>query len=138
VNAKVLRREQLNRKLAALPQAVKDKIRAGLSQSAEEIVNFAKGLVPIATGELRNSIGWTFGKAPRGSIALAQTNAGDVTVTVYAGNDQAFYARWVEFGTQKTRAQPYFFVSYRALKKRSKSRVSRSINQAAKQVASGG
>jgi HK97 gp10 family phage protein len=113
-----------------------------------------KSLVPVLkepdarrrAGALRDSIGWTWGKAPKGATVVATAKAnlgGDLTITIYAGSrdkglgaDDAFYARWVEFGTQKMPAQPYFYVSYRANKKKVKSRVRRAITKAAKQVAS--
>ncbi len=138
IKATVLRRQELDRKLAALPKMAKQQIRAALAKSAEEIAGLAKRLVPVDRGDLRDSIGWTFGRTPKGSIAIAQAFASDeIRVTVFAGNEKAFYARWVEFGTVKMRAHPYFFVSYRALRKRSRSRVTRSVNQAAKDVARG-
>lgn len=84
---------------------------------------------------------------------------------VFAGSDAAFYARWVEFGTAAsvigermgarnsdvnqskslgrqsyrthpgTPAQPFFFPTVRAHKKRLKSRVVRNANKAAKAAA---
>lgn len=141
MTAKFIRVHQLNAKLARLPSVVKGAIRAALAESAEEIANLARSLVPVDSGDLKKSIGWTYGKAPRGTITLATlaySKSGDLTVTIYAGNDEAFYARWVEFGTKTGNpAQPFFFPSYRALRRRARSKVSRAINKAAKQVAAG-
>lgn len=138
MTAKILRVAELNRKLARLPQIAKDEIRAALAKSADEIVRLAKSLVPVNTGALRDSIGWTWGRAPKGSLAIAEANVGGLTLTVFAGNDEAFWARWVEFGTVKMAKQPYFFVSYRAQRKSTRSRVSRAITKAAKKVAANG
>ena len=117
----------------------KDQIRQALEAAADEIVEMAQRLAPVDKGELRDSIGWTWGKAPKGSITLGKVAenslAGDFTITVFAGNGVAYYARFVEFGTQKMPAQPYFYPAYRATKKRAKSRVRRSITKAAKAVA---
>lgn len=135
MTAKVLRRAELNRKFAALPQIAKDEIRKALARSAGEIAAFARSLVPVDSGALRDSIGWTYGAAPKGSMTLASAAVGELTVTVFAGNSEAYYARWVEFGTQKMTAQPYFFPAYRALRKRARSRVSRATTAAAKKVA---
>lgn len=116
----------------------KDAIKQALEQSANDIVTMAKSLVPVDKGELRDSIGWTWGRPPKGAITLGKVAASqiatDLTITIYAGNSDAYYARWVEFGTQKMGAQPYFFPSYRANKKQSRQRLSRAINQAAKKV----
>lgn len=131
-------RERLSRKLAALPAAVKAEIRDAIATSAAEIVALAKSLVPVNRGELKDSIGWNFGKVPKGSTVLAEAHAGDLSAWIWAGDEVAFYARWVEFGTVKMKAHPYFFVSYRAGRKRAKSRISRATTKAAKKVAANG
>lgn len=123
-----------------MPKVAKDEIRKALEAAADEIVEMAKRLAPVDQGELRDSIGWTWGKAPKGAITLGKVAeaslAGDLTITIFAGNSEAYYARFIEFGTQKMPAQPYFYPAYRATKKRAKSRVRRSITKAAKAVAS--
>lgn len=138
MTAKVRGVEKLNRKLAALPKVAKDEIRKALAKSADEIAAMARRLVPVDSGALRESIGWTYGRAPKGSLVLARGGVEGLTVTVFAGNDKEFYARWVEFGTVNMRAQPYFFPSYRANRRRARSRISRGVTAAAKKVAGGG
>ncbi|MPR62760.1 HK97 gp10 family phage protein [Ochrobactrum intermedium] len=137
--ARIIGLAKLQKKLNAMPQIAKDEIKKALEQSADEIVELAKSLVPEDTGELRESIGWTYGKVPRGAMTLGKVFASklatDLTITIYAGNSEAYYARWVEFGTQKMAARPYFYVSYRANKKKAQSRVRRSITRAAKKAA---
>jgi HK97 gp10 family phage protein len=162
--AKILGLAKLDAKLKRLPTAPRDEIRAALGKQAARIVAMAKGLVPVQDaadgGKLQRSIGWTFGKAPRGSISLGKIVSaalgGDLTVTIYAGNDEAFYARWVEFGTQPhavgagsditrgrqsgaghpgTAAQPFFFPSYRANRKAAKRAVTTAVRKAARKVA---
>ncbi len=131
---------KLQKKLSRMPKVAKDEIRKALEAAADEIVEMAKRLAPVDQGELRDSIGWTWGKAPKGAITLGKVAeaslAGDLTITIFAGNSEAYYARFIEFGTQKMPAQPYFYPAYRATKKRAKSRVRRSITKAAKAVAS--
>jgi len=126
-----------------------------MEQGANEIVDMMKSLVPVDSGELRDSIGWTWGKRPKYSQAIAVVKsklAGDLTITIYAGNSKVRYAHLVEFGSAPhinggmfkgtqhpgTAKQPFFFVSWRTNKKRVKSRISRAINKAAKEVAAGG
>jgi HK97 gp10 family phage protein len=58
-----------------------------------------------------------------------------LTATIYAGNDEAYYARWVEFGTVKMAAQPFFYPSYRALRKKAKSNIKRSVTIAIREIA---
>jgi HK97 gp10 family phage protein len=129
---------RLQRKLKALPEAVIAELRPAMEQGAAEIVSLAKSLVPVESGELRDSIGWTWGAAPEGSMVLGQVGRGNLRITVYAGNSQAFYARWVEFGTSQAGARPFFYPAYRAVRKRVKGRVTRAITKSAKRVAAGG
>lgn len=139
---------KLQRKLDRMPSAAKAKIRIALEEAADEIVRMARSLAPVLkgpdsrrkAGALRDSIGWTWGKAPKGAITLGKVAeaslGGDLTITIYAGNSEAFYARWVEFGTENMKAQPYFYPSYRANKKTAKRRVRAAITRAAKETAS--
>ncbi len=146
--------DRLNRKLAKLPAVARQMIRQAMEAKANEIVAMMKNLVPVDDGTLRDSIGWTWGKAPKGSLTLASVQAtgdSDMTLTIYAGNKEAFYARWVEFGTARhengglfagsihpgTTAQPFFFISWRANKRRTVRAVRKASRDAAKKVAAG-
>lgn len=147
--------EALKRKLRRFPAMVEAQIRKALEQNADELVKLARSIVPIEDGDLRDSIGWTYGEPPKGSFAIGEVKGqagrqGNTRITVYAGNEKAFYARWVEFGTKPhaqpkrgathpgTRATGFFFGSYRALRRRMKSRTTRAINKAARAAAAGG
>lgn len=163
----ILGLSKLDKKLRRLPQVALVEIRAAMEAAAEQIVTLAKSLAPHETGDLQDSIGWTWGSPPRGSITLgkvAKSSLGkQLTITVYAGNDKAFYARWVEFGTAKhaikaknaaamgvdgrfgtevdhpgATAQPFFYPAYRASRKEVKRKISAATRRAAKKVASGG
>lgn len=160
---------KLQKKLSKLPEVVKDRIAKAMEQGAEEIVNLAKSLVPVDEMVLYDSIGWTWGDPPKGSITLgsvrrSRTSKEGLKITIYAGNSEAFYARWVEFGTSPhnvaqgggtksgqrqlrkggglghpgSRAQPFFFPAYRANRRRVRSRITRATSAAAKAVAAGG
>ncbi len=151
---KILNLNRLNRKLAKLPAVAKQMIRQAMEAKANEIVSMMKNLVPVDDGTLRDSIGWTWGKAPKGSLTLASVQAtgdSDMTLTIYAGNKEAFYARWVEFGTARhengglfagsihpgTTAHPFFFVSWRANKRRTVRAIRKASRDSAKKVAAG-
>lgn len=171
--------DRLNRKLFRLPARAEREIRAAMEVGAQEVVNLAKSLAPLGKssgvkssnnpGALRDSIGWVWGSsAPRGSIALGSvTNGsgrrpGDLVITIFAGDDKAFYARWVEFGTKPhtitaknaptlsragvnfgtsvshpgaSTANAFFFPAYRAMRKRIRTRISRAINKSIRDVA---
>lgn len=135
--SKVLGLESLKRKLLAIPEEAKAEIRKAMESSADEIVRFAKSLAPVDTGDLQMSISWTWGDAPKGTMTLGSVvgNKNDLVITIYAGGSEAYWARWVEFGTSKMKAQPFFLPAYRSNRKRVRGRISRGINKAAKKVA---
>lgn len=153
----------LQRKLAALPDAARESIAKAMEASANRIVNQAQGLVPIGDSmQLYDSIGWTWGDAPKGSMTLGtvrgRSGRAGLRITIYAGDDKAYYARWVEFGTAPhnaargggtvsgrkaaggvghpgSSAQPFFYVSYRAQRSAAKRRINSAITSSAKRVA---
>lgn len=144
--------KQLQDKLKALRQKTQPKVRAALGEAATEIVAMMKRLVPDGPGEgefdLGNSIKWHFGAEEGGGSDAKTGRSASTTATITAGDAKNFEARYVEFGTAPhvqggsrpgtqhpgTKAQPYFFPSYRALKKRAKSLVAKSIRAAVKEV----
>lgn len=154
-NVRVVGLDRLNKKLAALPGAAEAEIRTAMEAVAADMVRLARSLVPVSSGRLRQSIGWTWGTAPRGSISLGSVKqgrrGGAMTITVFAGNDEAYYARWVEFGTAPhtqggifkgathpgTRAQPFFYPAFRALRKPMKQKARTAARRAARKVAKG-
>lgn len=135
---RILGLHRLERKLARLPARAKAEIRAAMEAAAEAMVATMKSLVKEETGALRDSIGWTWGRAPKGAGIVAQAKsrmAADLTLTIYAGNAEAFYARFQEFGTANTSAQPFFFVAYRAHRKTAKRRIRAATRKAARKEA---
>ncbi len=137
---KILGLARLDRKLARVAAASKAEIRAAMERAAEDMVATMKSLAAKDSGALRDSIGWTWGKAPKGAGIVAQAKsriAADLTLTIYAGNAEAFYARWQEFGTATTPANPFFFVSYRAHRKGAKNRIRAATRKAARKAATG-
>lgn len=151
---KILGLERLRSKLKKLPIAAEKAIKEAMEQGANEIVAMMKSLVAVESGDLRDSIGWTWGEKPKYSQAIASVKSSDgkLVLTIYAGNSKVRYAHLVEFATRAhtnggkfagsqhpgTSAQPFFFVSFRALRRRTKSRITRAITKSAKQVAAGG
>ncbi len=148
---------RINQRLKAIPESIQIAVRKAMEKSAQEIVDMAKTLCPVDSGKLRDSIAWTWGDAPNGSVVIAQSAAtSGLAITVYAGNAVADYARWVEFGTQgstagqkvptgkagKTRksyrthsgtaAQPFFFPAYRLNKRKAQARMKRAATKAIK------
>jgi HK97 gp10 family phage protein len=140
----------LNKKVAEIPKRIEKAARVAMEKGAQELVDMMKRLVPVDTGQLRDSIGWTWGDAPAGAALIAQSSPDPrgLKITVYAKD---YAAAWVEFGTAPhnvalgggnksfkgsanmhpgSRAQPFFFPSYRALRKRIQSRIKRDTRKA--------
>lgn len=154
--AKVSNRDALLKKLATLPSAVRSAVRQALAEGADQITDEMKRLAPAQSGDLSRSIGSTFGSYVadnanvRGVTSAAKGADPDLTVTIHAGDERAYYAAFVEFGTAPhingglyagskhpgSKATPFFFPAYRANKRRVKSRISRATTRAVKQVAS--
>lgn len=145
----------LNKRIAQIPRRLEKAARGAMEKGAQELVDMMKRLVPVDDGDLRDSIGWTWGNAPAGSKVIAQSAADErgLRITVYAGSEKAYYAAWVEFGTAPhnvasgggnksfsgdanmhpgSRAQPFFFPSYRSLRKRIQARIKRETRKAIK------
>lgn len=124
---------QLRKKLTVtMPKRVEDAARKAMETGAEELVSMMKRLAPIDTGDLQMSISWTWGAAPKGSVVLAKSapDSKGMRITIFAGSKEAFYARWQEFGTTEMPANPFFFPSWRALRKRIRSRIVRNMKKA--------
>ncbi|APY14314.1 HK97 gp10 family phage protein [Brucella sp. 10RB9214] len=143
--------DRLQIKLKKFPEVAEKLVRAAMEQAADEIVAMMKRLVPVDNGDLRDSIGWTWGTAPKYSqrIGSVKSNDGKLTITIYAGNSKVRYAHLVEWGSAPhvnggmypgtfnpgAKAQPFFYVSWRAKRRSARARVSRAITKAAKQIA---
>lgn len=127
---------RLQRKLGLIPDQVKVSIQTSLQQSGQELVGYAQALVPVESGTLRASIRLhTAGQiVPGQSIGAAERTVPDNQVVVTAGDADAYYARWVEFGTADAPAHPFLFPAFRALRTRIKRRTQRAVRAAVQGV----
>lgn len=107
--SKIAGREALKRKFLALPKEVRTALATAMEKSADELNGMQRRLVPVASGSLRDSIGWAWGDPPEGAVLGRRTKgmggtitagADDFRISVYAGSKQAYYARWVEHGVK--------------------------------------
>jgi HK97 gp10 family phage protein len=154
VTITVRRKDALLKKLGNLAPAVFQAVADANHQTADEMVDLARGFAPVKTGRLRDSIvatgpgettpaysqGGGSGAVPEGSYAVS------------AGNTKVRYAHLVEFGTAPhinagkfkgshnpgTRPRPFFWPAYRLVRKKMRSRAVRSINKSVKAVAGSG
>lgn len=153
---KIQRSKELLSKLEALKSSTRDAVRLVMEREAEKICAMMRRLSPVDDGDLRASIGWTWGDAPRKSI-FVRSKFSDMRITIFAGNEKAFYASWVEFGTAPhatgkgsdissggrkqfgqihpgSAPQPFFFVSYRAMKKQVTAAINKAIRVAVRKA----
>ncbi|MGQ3486116.1 hypothetical protein [Roseovarius pacificus] len=114
-----------------------------LEQNAQELVSEMDREKPLAEIE----VGWTWGKPPRGAVAVAKSPSTDrglaITVWAKSKSGSGFNAAWFEFGTNeryhksgkrtgRITPRPFFYPVYRGKKRRVKSRLTRNINKAIK------
>jgi hypothetical protein len=108
---------RLQRRLDGIPVAVRAAAQPALDKSAAELVTRAQMLAPVDEGDLRDSI-----HAGPGEHELARRVSTD-----------DYKARWQEFGTVAQPASPYFFVSYRLLKRWIQRRIKRAVGKAVRE-----
>jgi hypothetical protein len=140
--------------MAALPEKIRQEIAPALEQSAAEIVAMQKRLVPTKSGALERSIKYVKGtytpdNANVRGVGTAGEGDPDLTVHIVAGDATAYYASFVEFGTAPhenkgkfagtehpgSKPTPFFYGPYRALRRRTKSRITRATKKGIKKVA---
>lgn len=127
--------ERLLKRLDDIPKAVVEAVQPALAQSGNELAGAMKHLAPVDTGALRDSIAVTPAgertppySQPGGSMVVP---ANAVVITV--GNSETRYPHLVEYGTADAPAQPYFWPSYRLLKRRITNRIKRGVSKAVKE-----
>jgi HK97 gp10 family phage protein len=149
---------ELQKKLTVVfPALVEQRVKEALEKAATQVVAQMKTRAPVYAGPpeirsdkrhkgepvipgaLRDSIGWTWGDAPKGTVSLGSvqtglTKEGTTKLTIYAGDRKAFYARWVEFGTRKWVGNPFFFSTWRNNKRKVKGQLTRAIRKAIKEM----
>lgn len=126
---------RLNRRLAAIPVAVREAVKPALETSANEMAEAMKALAPEDTGALRDSITVT----PGGQTTPAYSQPGgslpvpDNAVAITVGNTDVRYPHLQEYGTENASPQPFFWPSFRLYRKRAQRRISRSIGKAVRE-----
>lgn len=116
-----------------LTVALRKEVRASaideLKASAQQLADQMRAAAPQGpTGNLKQSIRVVPGKKE----TQVRIVAGGPLTTVMRPGHAYDYARAVEFGTEQTGAQPFFYPSYRLRKKKIRSKLKRRITQAIK------
>ena len=138
---------RLQARLAKVPDIARAAAAQAMEEGAELIVQEMKKAAPVLKdtdnkrrrpGALRDSIGWTWGEVPAGSFTIADIrsgrNAGEqyatLQIKIYAGNREAFYGRFQEFGTKDHPAQPFFYVTWSKEKAKFRRRIRAAVRAA--------
>lgn len=121
--------ESLNRKLDAIPKAVREAVLKALEASANELAATMRALVPEDEGDLKRSI-----RVERGAHELqllVKAGGPATTKPVREGVSATYdYALGVEYGTVDAEARPYFYPAIRLRKKRIRRRIRSAIRRA--------
>lgn len=128
---------KFQRRMNAIPKAIRDAVKPALIKGAEEIAKKAKSNARPSkdTGALMDSItvtppGGTTPAYSMGGGKLVKENEAKVTV----GNTDVRYGHLVEYGTTRAAAQPFFWPAVRSVGKRARNRVSRAIRKAIREA----
>lgn len=111
-----------------IPPAVRAAARNGLDSEAAFLVEQIRPNVPKDEGELADSLEWH--RNPRGD---------KISVVVTEGRNQegdpaGRKARAVEFGRPDMEAQPHFFPTYRAHKRKMQNRIQKAVRTAIRRI----
>lgn len=134
----------MKQKLASIQPKIIAAVKPRMEVYAAQVVAQMKMLVPVESGALRDSIGWTWGDAPKGALSIAKVGGRQVEglwITIYAGtrdkalgDRDAFYAHMQEFGTRHHKANPFFYPVWRSNRRRIRSGLTLEIKKAVKSI----
>jgi HK97 gp10 family phage protein len=129
--------KRLQKRLEVIPKAVRDATQPALRASGQELVDAMKALAETSrkTGALIDSITFTTAgnttppySEPGGSRVVPEN-----AVAVTAGDAKTRYVHFVEYGTSKMAAEPFFWPAYRLLKKKLSTRIKRAASKAVRE-----
>ncbi len=131
----VLGRERLHAQINRMPEKIIAAVSDVMEAEAEALVRQMRSVVPVDDGELRASINWKWGGAPKGAVAIATFKGRDygrLFITIYAGKTaNSFHGRFQEFGTSNMPANPFFYPTFRANRSRIRAAISRAVRKGA-------
>ena len=123
---------RLKRRLAAIPQEVKDAVQHSLNRQANQMAGTMRSFAPVDTGDLKDSIAVT----PAGQQTPAYSQPGgsmtvpENAVAITVGNSDVRYGHLVEYGTAHAHAQPFFWPTVRLQKKRAQKAIKSAVSRA--------
>lgn len=137
------------KRIDAIPDAIRLAAAREMERGAEELVQELRRVAPFDPTpdgmHLREHINWTWGSVPAGSFTIGEVKSGAgkgieyaaLRITIYANPKDSKgrpYASWVEFGTRKNAARPFFWSTVKRHRRRIRTRVLKAIREAIKNV----
>lgn len=110
-------------RMGRIPDKVKHRINAANEKSAEDLAAMMRRLVPTDQRDLERSITY---------YEVTGAAGAGIVWRVAAGDDTAYYARWIEFGNGIQPPQSFFYPSVRALRRLIRNRQLRAFRQGLK------
>lgn len=110
-------------RMGRIPVKVKKRINAANEKSAEDLAAMMVRLAPRDRGDLERSIRY---------YEVTEAAGAGVTWRVVAGDEKAYQARWIEYGTPTMHAQPFFWPAWRAMRRLIRSRALKAWRQGLK------
>lgn len=151
-------RERVLRRMSEMPPRVRRRVSQAIDISADEVVALMKTFVPVRGGRrggglkrsiraVKGSVNISMGEGrrSRGSGLRGSGGRGDADLTAFvlAGDEDAFYAHMVEFGTGPhinggifagtqhpgTDPHPFFLPAWRSRRRPTRARISRAMRK---------
>jgi HK97 gp10 family phage protein len=125
--------EKFQRLTVELKRRVYNDAVAELAVQSDRLMETMRSAVPYGpTGDLAKSIRK---ESDRQGLLMRIKAGGLLTMRLHGGDERKpyDYARAVEFGTEKMNAHPFFFPSYRLMRKTMKAAMKRKITKTIKQ-----
>lgn len=123
---------EFKRRLAKLPEAIRRNYSDAEEANAREWVGLSKAFAPEELGTLAASI--RHEKTETGG-QIVQAGGEATSKPVRNGVSETIdYADEQDFGNKEQKAHPFFWIAYRTLKRKMKSRRSRALSKALKEI----
>lgn len=117
--------DDFNRQIGQLPFKLKRQLATAIAQEADRLAAAIKNAAPVRTGKLRDSVKV---RRTKRDLTLEVTAGGESTTHGERGPDGAAdYALFMEYGTRKTPAQPFFYTTARAMQAEIKSNIAKAV-----------
>lgn len=115
----------IKERLEAIPKAVREDVKVGLTEAANDLAARVWENVPVHKGDLRDS---TYATSP-GEHGLRENQA-----VVTTGNGAVSYASYTEYGTSHEPPHPFFWPTYFANRERLRANIRARISAAVKRA----